>query len=195
MARPRTFDESEALEKAVRLFQERGFEKTSIPDLVERLGVCRQSLYNAFGDKRSLYLASLRRWGEREVDSKLALLEGCGPPLDLLRTLVRGWAALATQCPSVGCLTVASIVDNHDDAEALAIVEQQVERTEAGFRRTLERAAKLGQLKADANPAGLASTLTSTYFGLGLLSRLPKSGPRIGDSVASMLRLIDAAAA
>ena len=74
MSRPRTFDEDQVLEGAVDLFHERGFAGVSVPDIVDRLGICRQSLYAAFGDKRGLYLKALARWGEREVDAKVALL-------------------------------------------------------------------------------------------------------------------------
>ena len=195
MARPRTFDETEALEKAVGLFQEKGYEGTSLPDLVNHLGVCRQSLYNAFGDKRGLYLAVLERYGEREVDTKLALMNSDGPPLENLRTLVRGWAVLATQCPGPGCLTATAIVESGADADALAVVETQVNRLEQGFRETLERARENGELKKSASPIRLARALTSTLYGFGVLSRLPSSGPRIGDAVGVLLDLIDAAAA
>ena len=194
MARPRTFDPDDVLERAVDVFHQQGFEATTMPDLVERLGICRQSLYNAFGDKRGLYLAALQRWGEREVDAKLELLEAEGSPLDNLRTLIRGWASLATQCPSHGCLTVTAIVENGADPEALTLVEAQVDRLEHGFRDALKRAHSAGELKASASPTRLARVLISTCYGFGVLSRLPGSGPRIGDSVAALLDLVDAAA-
>ena len=195
MARPRTFEESEILEGAVELFRDNGYDGVSIPELISKLGICRQSLYNAFGDKRGLYLAALERWGQREVDAKLALLEAEGSPLENLRTVIRGWAALATQCPGNHCLTIVGIVENHGDAEALAVVEKQVERLENGFRNTLERAQTAGELQPTASPARLARSLTATCYGLGVLSRLPSSGPRIGDAVAVMLELIDQSAA
>ena len=191
MPRPRTFDEAEALERAVDLFREKGYEGTSIPELVSELGVCRQSLYNAFGDKRGLFLAALKRYGQREIEAKIALLEAEGSPIENLRTVIRGWAALASQCPSEGCLTAAAIVENRGDAEALGIVEHQVERLEEGFRRTLERASDRGELLESASPTRLARALTSTCYGLGVLARLPGSGARIGDAVAVMLALID----
>ena len=191
MPRPRTFDEAEALERAIDLFREKGYEGTSIPELVSELGVCRQSLYNAFGDKRGLFLAALKRYGQREIEAKIALLEAEGSPIENLRTVIRGWAALASQCPSEGCLTAAAIVENRGDAEALGIVEHQVERLEEGFRRTLERASDRGELLESASPTRLARALTSTCYGLGVLARLPGSGARIGDAVAVMLALID----
>lgn len=195
MARTRGFNEVQVLEGAVALFREHGYEGTSVPELIERLGICRQSLYNCFGDKRGLYLRVLERWGQREVDAKIALLAGEGSPLENVRTVIRGFAAMATSCPSEGCLTVTAMVEGRDDPEALEVVERQVERLERAFRDALERARKLGELPRDARPERLARALTTACSGIGLLSRLAGSGPRIADTVAALLGLIDAAAA
>ena len=194
MARPRTFEKSEILEGAVELFRDKGYDGISIPELSSKLGICRQSLYNSFGDKRGLYLAALERWGQREVDAKLAMLEADGSPLENLRTVIRGWAALATQCPGNHCLTIVGIVESRDDSEALTVVEKHVERLENGYREALEHAQSSGELQPTASPARLARSLTATCYGLGLLSNLPGSGPRIGDAVAMMLDFIDMAA-
>ena len=195
MPRPRTFDPTEVLERAVDLFRERGFEGTSLPALTERLGICRQSLYNSFGDKRGLYLAALERYGEREVDAKLALLQADGSPIQNVRTILRGLAAMAATCPGPGCLTAGAISEITADVEALAVVERQVERLEGGFRDTLLRAREAGELRSDASPERLARSLVTSMYGLGVLSRLPGSGPRIGAAVDVMLELVDAACA
>src|ERR1700732_2397230 len=55
MARPREFVETTVLEAAMNCFWAQGFEQTSVRDLAERMGITGASLYNAFGDKRSLY--------------------------------------------------------------------------------------------------------------------------------------------
>ncbi len=195
MARPRTFDEALVLEGAMELFRERGLHGISIPELSERLGICKQSLYNAFGDKRRLYLSALRRWGEQQVEEKLALLDQAPSPLEGVRRLVGEWAGLAAICPSPGCLTVTAIVDNADDPDALAIVEGQVEGLERGLRAALVKAQALGELRAEASPERLARILISTCYGFGVLARLPGSGPVIEDSVATLLALLDDAAA
>ena len=195
MSRPRTFDEAKVLEGAVQAFRESGYEGTSVPDLIERLGICRQSLYATFGDKRGLYLKALELWGRREVDAKLDLLAGPGSPLENLRTVMRGWADLASRCPSEGCLTATAIVEARGSADALAVVEGQVDRLEAGFRGALERAQRAGELRPDAHPARLAGTLTSVAYGIGVLARLPGSAHRIADTVSTLLHLSDDAAA
>jgi TetR/AcrR family transcriptional repressor of nem operon len=195
MARPRTFDEAEVLEAAVDVFRERGYDGVSVPELVERLGICRQSLYSAFGDKRGLYLRALERWGEREVDAKVAVLRGDGSPLENVRTLIRGFAAMAVECPGQGCLTVTAMVENRDDEEALAAAGTQVERLEAAFRDTLDGAQAAGELRPDVRTDRLSRTLITTCYGIGLLTRLPGSAARIADSVSTLLAMLDDAAA
>ena len=108
--------------------------------------------------------------------------------------MLRGWAALASRCPGEGCLTATALVESAGDPDALAVVERQVERMENGFRGALERAMAAGELKPETSPSRLARSLTSTCYGLGVLSRLPNGGPRIGDAVAVMLGLLDASA-
>ncbi len=65
MGRPKEFDEAEVLERAVELFWARGYQATSVQDIVDHVGVNRQSLYNEFGGKDALFLAALRRYMER----------------------------------------------------------------------------------------------------------------------------------
>ena len=191
MARPRTFDETTVLDGAMQAFRENGYDGTSVPELIDRLGICRQSLYATFGDKRGLYLKALERWGEREVDAKLALLAAPGSPLENLRTVIRGWADLATRCPSEGCLTATAIVEARGDPEALAVVEGQVARLEESFRDVLDRARRAGELKPDVKSDRLARAFISVAYGIGVLARLPSSARRIADTVSHLLGLID----
>ncbi|MFT5232718.1 MAG: TetR/AcrR family transcriptional repressor of nem operon [Candidatus Krumholzibacteriia bacterium] len=195
MARPRNFDESQVLEGAVALFRESGFEGTSVPDITSRLGICRQSLYTTFGDKRGLYLKALQVYGQRETDTKLALLKNEGSPLENVRTVVRALAALAATCPSDGCLIVGAIVENHDDQEIREFAEHEVERFESGLQAALTEAQDKGELLVSARPAKIARAITTAMFGIGLLIRLPKSGPRVADTVSVLLELIDETAA
>lgn len=194
MARPRTFDRNQVLRDAVEVFRDKGYDATSVPDLVDRLGICRQSLYVEFGDKRGLYLEALEQWGRKEVDSKVALLAAPGSPLENVRTVIRGMASYATACPSDGCLTAKAIIDSRGDADALRVVEGQVAGLEDGFRSTLERARDAGELRPDAHPERLARMLLVGAHGIGVLARLPQSGPRIADAVSTLLALIDDAA-
>ncbi|MFY9901876.1 MAG: TetR/AcrR family transcriptional regulator [Trichococcus sp.] len=62
MARSKEFNEDEALDKAMEVFWKQGYEKTSIQDLVDNMGIHRRSLYDTFGDKHSLFVQTLERY-------------------------------------------------------------------------------------------------------------------------------------
>ena len=68
--RPRSFDESDALEKATRVFRSKGYDGVTIDDLVEGMGVGRPSLYSVFGDKRTLFLRVLKAYAETKGRSR-----------------------------------------------------------------------------------------------------------------------------
>jgi TetR/AcrR family transcriptional repressor of nem operon len=74
MARPRAFDPEQALDRAKHLFWRKGYEGTSVDDLVRTLGINRGSLYGTFQDKRSLFLAALDRYEQEEVGAALRIL-------------------------------------------------------------------------------------------------------------------------
>src|SRR5579885_126996 len=64
--RPRSFDEGDALERAIRVFRSKGYDGATIDDLVAGMGVGRPSLYSVFGDKRTLFLRALRTYAARK---------------------------------------------------------------------------------------------------------------------------------
>src|SRR5256714_13307197 len=90
MARHKEFDQDEALHKAMEVFWSRGYEAASINDLVRHMGINRQSLYDTFGDKHSLYLQALDRYREVEGRKMFELLERPGPVKRALRQLFGG---------------------------------------------------------------------------------------------------------
>lgn len=65
MARSKEFEEQAVLDKAMKLFWEQGYEKTSMNDLVEHMGIHRRSLYDTFTDKHTLFLRAIDRFDER----------------------------------------------------------------------------------------------------------------------------------
>jgi TetR/AcrR family transcriptional repressor of nem operon len=80
MGRPREFDETAALDAAMDCFWRDGYEATSVRDLASRMGITGASLYNAFGDKRSLFREVLQRYVEQSTRERIARLESSLPP-------------------------------------------------------------------------------------------------------------------
>ena len=107
MARPKEFDRDQALHKAMEVFWSRGYEAASIRDLVEHMGINRQSLYDTFGDKHALYLQALDRYQEVETRKVFELLERTPSVKKALRQLF-GAVVKGALCkgPRRGCLWV-----------------------------------------------------------------------------------------
>ncbi|MFE0778507.1 TetR/AcrR family transcriptional regulator, partial [Streptomyces sp. NPDC058861] len=95
MARTKEFDPDAALRAALELFWARGYEATTMADLVEHLGVGRASLYATFGNKHELYLKALDRYTEANDPRLVEELSAPGPALPAVRALVRRFAAEA----------------------------------------------------------------------------------------------------
>ena len=135
--RPRSFDEREALQKAIRVFWAKGYDAVTIDDLVAGMGVVRPSLYAIFGDKATLFMRCLEAYAEHlGAGASKALL---GPPRvsDGIRDLLSHLVERATTDDSPrGCLLacVAPAVDDpkvrdflaRANAQAVALVEQRL---------------------------------------------------------------------
>lgn len=108
MARPREFNETEALDRAVDVFWERGFEGTSIADLESATGLGRQSLYNAFGGKRELFLRALDRYAERNAAQDVGPL---GSGLDALEGFLLESVAFLSE-GGRGCFMTKALLED-----------------------------------------------------------------------------------
>jgi TetR/AcrR family transcriptional repressor of nem operon len=85
VGRPRQFDEAEVLDAAIQAFWAKGYEATSMADLLEVTGLHKGSLYQAFGDKHTLFVAALRRYLEGMRSRKNVLLRETESPLEGIR--------------------------------------------------------------------------------------------------------------
>jgi TetR/AcrR family transcriptional repressor of nem operon len=150
MPRPKQFDPDQALDQAMRLFWERGYEATSIRDLVEKLGINRFSLYESFGDKRRLFLAALERYTENVFARSLAELEGEELGLLAIERYFAGIARWAeTPLSHKGCLLVNMTAEQAGhDGTVLDHVTRQCERVERAFLSALNRAEERGEIRS-----------------------------------------------
>jgi TetR/AcrR family transcriptional regulator, transcriptional repressor for nem operon len=170
MGRPREFDEDAVLDRATDLFWARGYEATSVQDLVDTLGVNRASLYATFGDKAQLFEAVLRRYGER-VNG--ALLETLGPPAAGAEA-VRAWFKVLIEKSTQpagprGCLMLNTLTGCTTVPDAL------MDKVVAGIRETTDRLEEaLGRdpdLASRENVRTLARFFAAEGHGLAVLAR------------------------
>ena len=166
MGRPRQFEIDAALEMAMRVFWSKGYEATTLPDLLGAMGISRGSFYKAFNDKRAVYMAALERYNRTRVLETVAMLQKEG--VDSGRQRIEAlFKALAERPDRSGCFLCNAAVDRAPhDPEIEKHVNAMVQRLEQGFRLALE-----GD-RPDIEPDVLdetAKSLVVNYLGLQVL--------------------------
>lgn len=193
MARHKEFDRDEALHRAMEVFWARGYEATSVGDLVEHMGINRQSLYDTFGDKHSLYLQALDRYREVEGRKMFELLEGPGPVKRALRQLFQG----VVECSLGGGDRRGCFVGNATSELAGRCKETaekacgSIAAAEDALYRALLRGKRSGEIKGARDTRAVARFLYSSLQGLQLMSKATRDRKTLEDVVRVTLSVLD----
>ena len=154
------------------LFWEQGYEGTSLSDLTSRMGIGRQSLYDTFGDKKSLYHEAFRRYLSEQQRPALELLGGEGAPLDRIDRLFSIWIDTFGGDGCKGCMVANALAEFAGDrAEVTSLLDEANRRLEKAIRGALQEAADAGDLPAGRDPRALARTIAVSAHGLALMGR------------------------
>jgi TetR/AcrR family transcriptional regulator, copper-responsive repressor len=170
--RPRAFDEDVVLDRALETFWDKGYEATSIDDLVGATNLARASLYAAFSDKQGLYLRTLRRFGER---MEAAFQKALGRPRPLADTLAAFYlAAIAvyyTDKTPRGCLVMCTAPSAADDPAIRNALVATLGQIQAALRSVIEEARSEGDVHKGADSAVLAELAAATLHSIALRAR------------------------
>jgi TetR/AcrR family transcriptional repressor of nem operon len=175
--RSKTFDPDEALLAALSVFWERGFESTSMPELLETMEVGRASFYNAFESKRDVFLKSLDLYFAT-VDSHLTVLVADAKTSETaVAALVDGILDVAKNTRSSragwrGCFIGNTALElGAHDREVAAKLKVGIEVLKAQFRRALALPSTAGMKRADSEIDQLALHLVANIQGLLVLAK------------------------
>lgn len=187
------FDEAEVLGKALQAFWARGFEATSIQDLVERMGLNRGSIYATFGDKRSLFLKALEHY---EVHHRRAWFDALRhrhtPRAAILSVFEGALGAALSDHSHGGCFLVNTAIElSPHDKEIAKLVTRGLSETEVYFRDLIREGQKIGEIPAKTDPLQTGRTLLGLLAGLRVLARSRPERPLLEalvDQAAALLR-------
>ncbi len=173
MARPREFDEAEALDRAMVVFWKKGYQNTSLDDLLDAMGIQRGSFYNTFGSKRETYLRTIDRYTEFMFD---------GGPFTQAAQMEPGLGALAAMCDSYidsvtgdaeprGCFC-AHVSKEHrgEDSAIQQIIGKGIERMRGLVKRSIEAAKRDGDLPEEVSAEGMATLFMSVAWGIHVMA-------------------------
>lgn len=168
MARPREFDADAALDGAIGIFREHGFEGSSAQMLVDAMGIGRQSLYAAFRDKWQLYRSAVRRYGMGECAAHFEALRGGVRAIDGIDAMLRRVVETAEQ----PCLGIGSIYEfgasRPDLMEINAPLARALRNAVAGRVRDAQRE---GDVASDLDPETVALFLIANIAGIRVAGR------------------------
>lgn len=193
VGRPREFDTDEVLDAAMRAFWDKGYESTSLCDLMQATGLHKGSLYQAFGDKHSLFLQSLQRYLAEMRRQKTAILKSAATPLEGFINVAHGMVDMAigdSDCPA-GCMAINSLVElAPHDAAVQDMLADHLQAMRKSMVETITAAQKNGQIST-ARPAELISNIVLTFMaGIGAHLKGAMTGAEAHDLLDAQIQAL-----
>jgi len=150
-------------------FWTNGYEATSMADLMAATGLHKGSLYQAFGDKHSLFIQALKRYLEGLRRDKSRSIAAGATPLEGIRGVAHGMIDMAdngSSCPR-GCMAVNTLVElAPHDAEVQQVLGEHVTHMRASLEQAMGDAQAAGEISADRSPELCASLMMTFMAGL-----------------------------
>ncbi|KAF6576294.1 MULTISPECIES: TetR/AcrR family transcriptional regulator [unclassified Paenibacillus] len=191
MARSKEFEEKEVLDKAMRLFWEQGYEKTSMTELVEHMGIHRRSLYDTFGDKHNLFLKAMDRFDDKISAVLAGAVKGSKTASEALQ-FIFGFMIDGDEDSPAGCLMVNSAVElaardvevDNKSTKAFTTAEQLL-------REIILWGQRDGEFTSTYNAEELAEYLHNVWIGLRVMARTTASREKLHRITHISMKLLE----
>lgn len=193
MARTKDFDEQAVLQKAICLFWNKGYNGTSMQDLVEGLGISRSSLYDTFGDKHQLYLKALDAY-QLQYGSQLCKLTGeSASAKDAIRQILDLVITdLLADEQRKGCFVVnAGIELASHDQDVNKMICQTEQQLEQAFAKVIRSGQEKGEIDKSKDAQALARFLNNTVKGMQVSVKATTEHNYFEDIINTALTVLD----
>jgi TetR/AcrR family transcriptional repressor of nem operon len=191
MARTKEFDPEVALDRAMNAFWELGYEKTSMQDLVDRMGVGRRSLYDTFGDKHALFMQSLRRYVDLREAAEREIAEAAHDARDAIRRLFEASLAEGSVLQK-GCLATNSATEVAlGDPETTREIERHFAVCQQLLTGLVRQGQREGVIAEHHSAQALGTGLFNALLGLRVQIRAGIPRVRLAPAVDEIMRILD----
>jgi TetR/AcrR family transcriptional regulator, transcriptional repressor for nem operon len=193
MARSKNFDAKEIIAQAIQVFWLKGYQATSVEDLVSFLGINRQSMYDTFGDKHQLFKLALQTYREYYGEMTIKSVLGEGSIRTKLFNLLNGIIEAHQQDPTQkGCMLVNAATElAAQDAEIAQIVAENQQKIESALAQALLEAQQEGQISTKYSAQALAAFFFNTFSGMQVLVRSKVSASTLTEIMHVALSVLD----
>jgi TetR/AcrR family transcriptional repressor of nem operon len=189
--RPSIFDEEKVLDKATELFWTRGYEATSLDDLLGVMGMGKSSFYHAFGSKKELFEKVMDRFVNDTVHRMMTELPVHPRPMERIREFFREIAEGGWGLHRKGCFMGNTVVELTNTDRALGDrAVRRLERMEALFYQYIAAAQRSGELQTREDPMVLARYLQTMWNGLNITRRIHPDPGALGPLIELQLQVL-----
>lgn len=192
MARPREFDEANVLDAAMECFWRRGYNSTSVRDLIDATGITGASLYNAFGDKRAIYERALDRYVEASIADRIRRCKEHPPREAIEHFFSEIIERSLSGSDHRGCMLVNAAMEIAPrDPKFRRSIDDVLTQIELFFLHCLEVGQADGSVGCRMNADSLARHLLGVLLGIRVLCRIRPDRKVLEGMLAPALALLD----
>lgn len=173
MARTKDFDENEVLTKAIQIFWHKGYNGTSMQNLVDGLGISRSSLYDTYTDKHTLFLKALESYQNSGAGKIQEIIDNSGSAKETIKKLLEFTTnELLCDKQQKGCFLVNAEVEvAPHDAEVNNLVCKNDQQMEEVFFQTIKKGQDSGELKNEQDARALARFIFNAVKGIRVTAK------------------------
>jgi TetR/AcrR family transcriptional regulator, transcriptional repressor for nem operon len=191
MGRPKCFDESKVLDLAIDCFWKNGLKASSIRTLADEMGIAGPSLYNAYGNKQTLFTKALERYAETTMRPRFLRVRNL-PPLDAVRAFLQEQVEIAASDPECkGCFFVNTAIETACyEQELSAGATAYLGEVKEFFSSNLRVAQLKGELSSEANIDEISELLYVIVVGICVRARTQPDRAELDAALAPALKLL-----
>ena len=193
MARTKDFDESEVLDKAVNLFWLKGYNATSMQDLVDGLGISRSSLYDTYGDKHTLFIKALETYQSQSSGQICSIVSSSLPAKETIKKLLEFIVTgLLSDKTHKGCFMVNAEVEvaPHDE-EVNKMICANDQQVEDAFYLVISKGQESGEITNRQDARALARFTFNTVKGIRVTAKSTTDKAVFADIIRLALSALD----
>lgn len=194
--RPREFDREAALHKAKMVFWQRGYEGTSMSDLVAAMGIASARIYAAFGSKENLFKEAIALYLAEEGAFADEVMQQNNVRLAIQQLLIQAVETYTQKDQPHGCMVVLSLTNYASENEAIMswLANYRQERTESIIQR-LKLAVQSGDISTKVDVQSLGDYISTVFHGISIQARDGVSQERLLKMVDVVMATFDSAVA
>ena len=193
MARTKDFDEDEVLQKAMNLFWYKGYNGTSMQELVDGLGISRSSMYDTFGDKHTLFMRSLENYKQMATTEMKAIVDNAPTAKAAIRRMLEYTVTeLLRDDQHKGCFLVnAGVEMAPHDAEVNKMLCENDRQLEHYFNEAIKKGQSSSEISNEQSSHALAQFILNTIKGMRVTAKSAADKKVFNDIVEVTMKVLD----